>query len=43
KKLLDNAAKLKILQNVEAITLTFDYYKNITKQNILGVTCITEK
>ncbi|CAG8582358.1 34855_t:CDS:2 [Gigaspora margarita] len=48
-KLLNNAANklqtktLKTIQNAKAITLTFDGWKNVAKQNILSITCITEE
>ncbi|CAG8684092.1 21272_t:CDS:2, partial [Gigaspora margarita] len=48
-KLLNNAANklqtktLKTIQNAKAIMLTFDGWKNVAKQNILGITCITEE
>ncbi|CAG8515375.1 14606_t:CDS:2 [Dentiscutata heterogama] len=48
-KLLNTAANklqtktIKTLQSAKAITLTFDGWKNVAKQNILGITCITKE
>ncbi|CAG8818354.1 33337_t:CDS:2, partial [Gigaspora margarita] len=48
-KLLNNAANklqtkpLKTIQNAKAIMLTFNSWKNVAKQNIFSITCITEE
>ncbi|CAG8755943.1 28736_t:CDS:2, partial [Dentiscutata erythropus] len=48
-KLLNNTANklqtktIKTLQSAKTITLTFDGWKNIAKQNIFGITCITKE